>query len=111
MENTSYDFDHAYRRMVARRTGQERSYLQVQFLRRGRVEREGVLEAKYAPRAMGNWTARGPEYRVRNEPVQLPRYGGMAMLMRNRAFRSQARRLLVTAGARSGSSYGHSRPN
>jgi EvpB/VC_A0108, tail sheath gpW/gp25-like domain len=61
--------------MVARRRGEVRSFLHVQFLRENGVEKERILEAKYACRVMEAWTARGPEFTVKNHPVKLPRFG------------------------------------
>src|ERR1035441_1603868 len=71
METTSYnyDFEQAYRRMEARRNGEERAFLHVRFLRGDRVEKERILEENYACRAMEAWTSRGPEYRSEERRV------------------------------------------
>jgi hypothetical protein len=94
--STSYihAFEQAYSGMVARRRGEERSFLHVKFLREDRVERERILEERYACRAMAAWTSRGPEYRVRNAPFQLPRHGVTATVMQSRGLRSTATRFL-----------------
>jgi hypothetical protein len=82
------------RRMQLRRNGEERAYLSVTFLRSGHVEREKILEADYACRAMENWIAKGLEYKVRNHPVTLPRAGALARILQNRQVRVNAARLL-----------------
>jgi hypothetical protein len=87
-------FEQAYRRMVARRRGEERAYLHVKFLRGDAVVKERILEERYACRKMADWTARGIEFKVRNAPVQLPRFGVAAALMQTRACRSTAVRFL-----------------
>jgi hypothetical protein len=87
-------FEQAYRRMEARRNGMERAFLHVVFLRGDHVEKERILEENYACRAMEAWTSRGPEFKVRNQPVELPRHGVAAPLMRTRGFRSTAVRFL-----------------
>ena len=87
-------FEQAYRRMEARRNGEEQSFLHVKFLRGDRVEKERILEENYACRAMEAWTSRGPEYRVRNQPMELPRHGVTATVMRTRGLRSTAVRFL-----------------
>ena len=93
---TSYSdaFEQAYRQMEVRRRGEERSFLHVVFLRGTCVVKERILEERYACRAMANWTARGPEYKVRNAPFQLPRFGVAATLMQTRGFRAAAVRFL-----------------
>ena len=73
-------FERAWRQMEARRSGEERSFLRVTFLIGERVEKERILEERYACRAMENWTARGSDHRVRNQPYQLPRSGVAATL-------------------------------
>jgi hypothetical protein len=87
-------FTQAYRRMEARRNGEERVFLHVVFLRGTSVAKERILEERYACRAMAAWTSRGPEYRVRNAPFQLPRYGVTATVMQSRGLRSTATRFL-----------------
>ena len=96
METTSYnyDFEQAYRRMEARRNGEERAFLHVRFLRGDRVEKERILEENYACRAMEAWTSRGPEFKVRNQPAEFPRHGVTAMVMQTRGCRSTATRFL-----------------
>jgi hypothetical protein len=81
---TSYNetCERAYRQMEARRRGEERAFLHVKFLRGPCVERERVLEVRYACRAMEAWTSRGTEYKVRNQPVELPRFGIRAGMVR-----------------------------
>jgi hypothetical protein len=37
---------------------------------------------RYACRAMEAWTSRGTEYKVRNQPVELPRFGIRAGMVR-----------------------------
>jgi hypothetical protein len=88
-------FEQAYARMVARRNGLEQSYLHVTFLCRGRVVREQILEERYACRVMEAWTARGPEYRVRNRPFTFPRAGVAAKLLRMPGYRREARRFVA----------------
>lgn len=92
--NYNHAFERAYRRMEAQRNGEERSFLHVKFLRGERVERERILEERYACRAMERWASRGPEYRVRNQPFQLPRFGAAATLMQARGLRATAVRFL-----------------
>ena len=75
-------FEQAYRRMEARRNGMERAFLHVVFLRGDHVEKERILEENYACRAMEAWTSRGPEFKVRNQPVELPRFGVRAGMVR-----------------------------
>jgi hypothetical protein len=66
---------------VARDIAQQQAW-EERFLRGERVERERILEERYACRAMADWTARGPEYKVRNQPVELPRFGVRAGMVR-----------------------------
>jgi hypothetical protein len=87
-------YEENIRRMEARRRGEEKSYLHVTFLCLGHVEREKILEAGYACRAMENWMARGLEYKVKNHPVTLPRVGALARVLQNRQTRVNAARLL-----------------
>jgi hypothetical protein len=87
-------FTQAYRRMEARRNGEERAFLHVKFLRGDRVEKERILEENYACRAMEAWTSRGPEFKVRNQPAEFPRHGVTAMVMQTRGCRSTATRFL-----------------
>ncbi|MCX6628586.1 MAG: hypothetical protein NTW28_13255 [Candidatus Solibacter sp.] len=88
-------FEQSYRRMEARRRGEERSFLHVQFLRGERVEKERILEERYACRAMERWTSRGCEFKVRNQPFQLPPSGVAATIMQARGLRSQAARFVA----------------
>jgi hypothetical protein len=44
------------------------------------VVEERILEERYACRKMADWTSKGREHQVRNQPVELPRFGmGAAM--------------------------------
>lgn len=70
-----------------------RRFLYVTFLRSGGVERERILEENYACRAMGDWIAKGLEYKVKNHPVKLPSTGIGVVLRRNRYLRVTATRL------------------
>jgi hypothetical protein len=91
-------FRQAVRQMEAHRTGQEKSFLRVVFLHQGRVVEERVLETKYGCRRMEAWTARGPEYTVRNAPVELLRFGVGAGLSAGKR-RSTATRWLTRKAA------------
>jgi hypothetical protein len=57
--------------MEMHRNGLERTYLCVEFLRGERVEKERILEERYACHRMADWTAKGIEFKVRNRPVEL----------------------------------------
>ena len=89
----------AYERMEARRKGLERIYLHVTFLRAGNVEKERILEERYAMTRMEAWMSRGLEYRVRNHPVKLPTSGLAAGMMRNRQRRATSTRWLQESAA------------
>jgi hypothetical protein len=93
---TAYEaaFEQAHRQMEARRKGAERTFLHVRFLHHGIAVQERILEERYACRKMGDWTARGREYTVRNEPLVLPRFGVARSVLASRGRRATATRWL-----------------
>jgi len=68
-------------------------YLHVTFVWAGRIEHEKVLEENYAITRMADWLAKGTEYKVRNHPVTLPRFGVAGVAMKSRHFRVNAARV------------------
>lgn len=75
------------------REPKERQFLHVRFLRGDHVEKERILEMRYACRAMEAWRSQGTQYRTQNHPFELPRAGVAAHVFASRR-RATATRFL-----------------